>query len=148
MLRDEDVHAFTELGVVASVQPAHLLDDRDTAESLWSGRTHRAYRFAELARAGARLHFGSDAPVAPLDPWLAIRAACTRTADRRPAWHAEQILHRLVALRASVAVPSLNERSPADLVVLDADPLTFPAEDLREIPVRQTLCAGKVTFEN
>lgn len=148
LLRDEDVHAFTELGVVASVQPAHLLDDRDTAEALWPGRTHRAYRFDDLARAGALLHFGSDAPVAPLDPWLAIRAACTRTADRRPAWHAEQILDRLVALRASVAVPSLTEHSPADLVVLGADPLTFPAEDLREIPVQQTLCAGKVTFEN
>jgi len=148
LLRDEDVHAFAELGVTASVQPAHLLDDRDTAEALWPGRTHRAYRFADLVRAGADLHFGSDAPVAPLDPWLAIRAACTRTADHRPAWHVEQILDRLAALRASVAVPSLTERSPADLVVLDADPLTFPAEDLREIPVRQTLCAGKVTFEN
>src|SRR5699024_5101824 len=84
LLRDEDVHAFTELGVVASVQPAHLLDDRDTAEALWPGRTHRAYRFDDLARAGALLHFGSDAPVAPLDPWLAIRAACTRTADPAP----------------------------------------------------------------
>ena len=90
----------------------------------------------------------STISLAPLDPWLAIRAACTRTADRRPAWHAEQILDRLVALRASVAVPSLTEHSPADLVVLGADPLTFPAEDLREIPVQQTLCAGKVTFEN
>lgn len=147
LLCHDDVGRFRALGVTASVQPAHLLDDRDTAETLWTGRTHRAFPLADLHRAGVELRLGSDAPVAPLDPWLAIQAACTRTADDRPAWHGEQILDRAVALSASVGAPALVEGGPADLVVLDENPLTFPASDLQEIPVAQTICAGRVTFE-
>lgn len=146
LLDDADVARFAPLGVRASVQPAHLLDDRDVAEDLWSGRTHRAYRFADLHRAGVDLHLGSDAPVAPLDPWLAISAAVTRTGDERPAWHGEQILQRHVALAASVDGRSLRPGAAADLVVLGADPLAVPAEELGELPVLQTICAGRTTF--
>ncbi|MDQ1513062.1 MAG: hypothetical protein QOC59_904, partial [Microbacteriaceae bacterium] len=85
-----DLPRFAELGVVASVQPAHLLDDRDVAELHWPGRTGRTYPFRALLDAGATLAFGSDAPVAPLDPWLAIRAAVQRTGDEQPPWHPEQ----------------------------------------------------------
>lgn len=147
LLSDGDVPRFRRLGIRASVQPAHLIDDRDTAESLWAGRTGRAYRFAELHRAGVELTFGSDAPVAPLDPWLALRAACARTGDTRPAWHGEQILDRAAALRASVAAPAVVPGGPADLIVLGADPLSVPAGDLTETPVLQTICAGAVTHE-
>lgn len=142
---------FAALGVAASVQPAHLLDDRDTAEELWAGRTERAYPFGGLAAAGAELRLGSDAPVAPLDPWLAIHAACTRTGDDRGPWHPEHLLDRVSALRAATARPAapdlLAAGQPADLVVLGADPLTADASELREIPVLRTICAGQVTFE-
>lgn len=147
LLTPADVARFSELGIGASAQPAHLLDDRDTAEELWHGRTDRAYVFADLLSTGATLEFGSDAPVAPLDPWLAIRAATTRTADDRPAWHPQQLLGRTAALRASVATASLEVGAPADLVVLGADPLTLPAAELQEIPVLQTICAGGITYE-
>ena len=94
----------------------------------------RSFRLADLHRAGVRLAFGSDAPVAPLDPWIALDAAVTRSRDGRPPWHPEQALDRRVALSSSVdgrgLVPSVG--GPADLVVLDADPLTAP---LRGLPV-------------
>ncbi len=147
LLHPGDVERLRELGVSASVQPAHLLDDRDTANHLWAGRTARAYPLAELHRGGVELRFGSDAPVAPLDPWLAVQAACTRTGDERPAWHGEQILERRAAVRACVGAPLLTVGGPADIAVLGVNPLEIPADELQEIPVLQTICAGRVTHE-
>ncbi len=116
---------FAALGIVASVQPEHAMDDRDVADRHWVGRTDRSFVLADLHRAGVRLALGSDAPVAPLDPWVALDAAVTRSRDGRPPWHPEQALDRRVALASSVdgrgLVPVVG--APADLVVLDADPL-------------------------
>ncbi|GEK20279.1 amidohydrolase [Cellulomonas xylanilytica] len=137
----EDVERFAALGVVASVQPEHAMDDRDVADRYWDGRTDRAFAFGSLHRAGVRLALGSDAPVAPLDPWVAADAAVTRSRDGRAAWHPEQALDRRVALESSVDGHGLtvNPGAPADLVVLDADPLTAP---LRAMSVAGTLVAG------
>jgi predicted amidohydrolase YtcJ len=136
-----DVQRFAELGVVASVQPEHAMDDRDVADHHWTGRTDRAFAFGTLHRAGVRLALGSDAPVAPLDPWVAADAAVTRSRDGRAPWHPEQALERRVALESSVDGRGLDvvPGAPADLVVLDADPLTAP---LRGMPVVGTLVAG------
>ncbi|MBO3101978.1 amidohydrolase [Cellulomonas fengjieae] len=137
----DDVERFAELGVVASVQPEHAMDDRDVADQYWAGRTERAFAFDALHRAGVRLALGSDAPVAPLDPWVAADAAVTRSRDGREPWHPEQALDRRVALESSVDGRGLGVTvdGPADLVVLDADPLTAP---LRGMPVAGTLVAG------
>ena len=76
------------------------------------------------ARRRRRVAFGSDAPVSPLDPWLAIAAAVHRSADERPPWHPEQALTAREALAASVdGRGSVHAGMPADLVLLDADPL-------------------------
>jgi predicted amidohydrolase YtcJ len=139
-----DVARFAELGVVASVQPEHAMDDRDVADHHWAGRTDRAFAFGALHSAGVLLALGSDAPVAPLDPWIALDAAVTRSRDGRSPWHPEQALDRRVALESSVdgrgLLPVVG--APADLVVLDADPLTAP---LRGLPVAGTLVAGSWT---
>ena len=145
LLSPSAVARFAELGLTASVQPEHAIDDRDVADLHWAGRTDRSFRLADLHGAGVRLAFGSDAPVAPLDPWIALDAAVTRSRDGRPPWHPEQALDRWVALSSSVdgrgLVPAVG--APADLVVLDADPLTAP---LRELPVAGTLVAGAWTY--
>ncbi|MDQ0374984.1 amidohydrolase [Cellulomonas humilata] len=140
----EDVERFAALGVVASVQPEHAMDDRDVADRYWTGRTDRAFAFGSLHRAGVRLALGSDAPVAPLDPWVAVDAAVSRSRDGRDAWHPEQAIDRRVALESSVDGRGLTVAvgAPADLVVLDADPLTAP---LRGMPVAGTLVAGEWT---
>ncbi|MFC7024871.1 amidohydrolase [Promicromonospora thailandica] len=159
LLDDADLARFAALGVVASVQPEHALDDRDVADRYWAGRTGRAFPYGTLADAGAVLTLGSDAPVAPLDPWIAAAAAVSRTRDGRPAWHPEQRITPAAALAAStdgrglVPVPG----APADLVVLDGDPLAAVQDDpgrsdaaatadaLRTIPVAGTLLAGRWT---
>lgn len=146
LLVDEDVARFAALDVVASVQPEHAVDDRDVADRHWAGRTHRAFPFATLAAAGVRLALGSDAPVAPLDPWIAVAAAVERTRDGREPWHPEQRLDLLTALRASTDGQPLTLAvgAPADLAVLDADPLSASTA-LRELPVAGTLLAGRWT---
>ena len=88
----EDVRRMAELGLRASVQPAHLLDDRDLTEKIWPGRGERCFAFRWMLDDGVELALGSDAPVSPLDPWLAIAAAVHRSADDRDPWHAEQSL--------------------------------------------------------
>jgi predicted amidohydrolase YtcJ len=149
LLRPEDVARFARLGVVASVQPEHAMDDRDLTAELWAGREERCFPLASLLAAGARLAFGSDAPVAPLDPWLAVGAAVTRSRDGREPWHAEQRIGVRAALAASVdGLPlGLAPGMPADLVVLDADPIA-PGVELRTMPVGATLLAGRFTHRS
>ncbi|MCA5891863.1 amidohydrolase family protein [Isoptericola sp. NEAU-Y5] len=146
LVRRDDVARFAALGVTASVQPEHAMDDRDVAEELWPGRTERAFPLAELRAAGVCLTLGSDAPVAPLDPWVAISSAVTRSRDGREPWHPEQRIDARTALEASVDGRSLALRAgaPADLAVLGADPLA-PGADLRAMPVAGTLVAGRWT---
>jgi predicted amidohydrolase YtcJ len=65
-------------GIVGSVQPVHLQSDWRTADRVWGERSRYAYAFRSLLDRGALLAFGSDAPVAPLNPMLGIHAAVTR----------------------------------------------------------------------
>ncbi|ANJ28824.1 amidohydrolase [Agromyces aureus] len=147
LLRRDDVARFAELGVVASVQPEHAMDDRDVAEHYWPGRTDRAFMLADLAAAGVELALGSDAPVAPLDPWVAIAAAVGRTRDGRDPWHPEQAIEARVALAASTngAGAEVRAGAAADLAVIELDPFAAGADALRTMPVAATLLGGRFT---
>lgn len=141
-----DLRRFAELGVVASVQPQHAVDDRDIADRYWPGHTGRAFPYRDLLSAGVELALGSDAPVAPLDPWISIAAAVERRDDDRPSWHPEQEIPIVEALAAST-----NRRrhvrvgDTADLVITDANPLEQTADGLRAMPVYGTLLSGRWT---
>ncbi|QQD77061.1 amidohydrolase family protein [Curtobacterium sp. YC1] len=149
LLVDSDVERFARLGVAASVQPEHAMDDRDIADRHWAGHTDRAFAFASLSRAGARVLLGSDAPVAPLDPWVSMAAAVGRDRDGREPWHPEERLSALTAWtgstvggRTSVAVGDV-----ADLVLVESDPLAAdaPSSALRSMRVLATAVAGRFT---
>ncbi|WP_405805398.1 amidohydrolase [Streptomyces sp. NBC_01187] len=143
LVRSEDFGRFAKLGVTVGVQPSHAVDDRDVADQHWPGRTARAFAYAGMLAAGARIELGSDAPVAPLDPWLSIANAVARTDDARPAWHPEQRLTVAQALAASTGGRfTVRAGDPADFAVLDADPLTAGDDVLRRLPVHGTLLAG------
>ncbi|WP_157001257.1 amidohydrolase [Agromyces laixinhei] len=147
LLRRSDLARFARLGIVASVQPEHAMDDRDVADRYWAGRTDRAFMLAELASAGVELVLGSDAPVAPLDPWVAIAAAVGRTRDGRGPWHPEQAIEARAALAASTGGQGAVVRAGgrADLAVIDLDPYAASVEALRAMPVSATLLAGRFT---
>jgi len=141
LIATPDVRRMAGLALRASVQPHHLVDDRDLIDVAWPGRGERAYAFRSLLDAGVPLVLGSDAPVSPLDPWTAISAAVRRSGDGRAAWHPEQALTRQEALAASVDLqPMVRTGSRGDVVLLDDDPLTAERPG-----VALTVLAGRVT---
>jgi predicted amidohydrolase YtcJ len=94
----KDMKRFARIGVIASMQPIHAVADRQLVEQYWPRVAGHSYAWGALERAGARLAFGSDAPVETADPLGGIEAA---TAWRRKAgWHRELAVSRAVALRA------------------------------------------------
>lgn len=145
-----DIPRFARLGVAASVQPEHALDDRDMTDAIWADQSAQPYPLRALADSGANLRFGSDAPVAPLDPWAAMASAVFRTRDGREPWQPHQRVGIETAIAASTSGGSTApaEIAPgalADLVIVDADPLTADERALRAMPVRATLLEGRVT---
>ncbi|MFC7404542.1 amidohydrolase [Georgenia alba] len=157
LLAPGQAERFATLGVRASVQPAHLLDDRDVTEERWPGRAADSFPLRTLLDAGAEVVFGSDAPVARLHPWLAMAAAVHRSADEREPWHPEQHVTAAEALAASTdGQGTVGVGSRGDVVLLDADPLArdLPAgagtaavaARLRDMPVAATILAGRATY--
>jgi len=145
-----DIPRFARLGVSASVQPEHALDDRDITDSIWAGQTAQPYPLRALADTGANLLFGSDAPVAPLDPWAAMAAAVFRTRDGREPWQPQQGVDAATALAASTHGGSadgarVEPGAPADLAVCERDPLTATEEELRAMKVVATILGGRLT---
>jgi predicted amidohydrolase YtcJ len=148
LIRPEDLARFAELGVIASVQPAHQPDDRDVADQHWIGRTANAFPYGALLAAGATLEIGSDAPVSPLDPWDGIASAISRTDDSRPPWHPEQSIPLSTALAAaSQGRSGVSAGDIADLTVTEADPATLSPQELRTIPITLTTVGGRITHQ-
>src|SRR5204862_5260084 len=71
----DDWPRFQAAGVIASMQPIHAVSDRELADREWPRVTGNAYAWGALERAGARLAFGSDAPVETADPLAGMDAA-------------------------------------------------------------------------
>jgi predicted amidohydrolase YtcJ len=97
----KDMARFARIGVIASMQPIHAVADRELADQYWPRVTAHAYAWGALDRAGARLVFGSDAPVETADPMLGIDAATAWR--RRVAWHPQLAVSRARAVRAYTA---------------------------------------------
>jgi predicted amidohydrolase YtcJ len=94
----KDRPRFARFGVIASMQPIHAVADRELADEYWPRVTPHAYAWRALEQAGARLAFGSDAPVEIADPLLGIEAATTWR--RQVRWHPELAITHASALRA------------------------------------------------
>jgi predicted amidohydrolase YtcJ len=73
-----DLDRAPRSGIVLSMQPAHMLTDIDLVDRHWGSRGRGAYAFRSFLQRGARLVFGSDVPVASLDPRGGIHAALER----------------------------------------------------------------------
>lgn len=150
LLRLEDREAFKRLGLIASVQPVHMIDDRPLCATFWPGREERAFAYRSMVDAGIPLRLGSDCPVAPLQPWEAMAVAVGRTERgfETDPWHAEQAIDIQTAWRATTwsGKSGIEVGDRADMILIDRDPLGCDAKGLREIEVLGTLLGGRWTF--
>lgn len=151
----EDLPRMATLRLAACVQPAHAWDDRDVTQLVWPDRADRCFAFRTMADLGIRLRLSSDAPVSPLDPWLAMAAAVHRSGDEREPWNPAESLTAREALAASTnGVGTVDVGAVADLVLLDANPLApqsgsrATAAHLRGIRPLLTVLGGRITHEN
>jgi len=117
-----------------------------------------------LAAAGARIAFGSDWPVDPLDEWFALKVGVTRTngpnaaPEFRGKLGEDPGLSREAVLRAATinaayelheddVTGSLQVGKFADLIVIDRNPLKIPAEDIANVRVLETVVGGRTVYE-
>ncbi len=158
----DDLRRLGSLGLVASVQPIHLVDDMALVERAIGQRGRWAYAFRTLLDNGAVLALGSDCPVASPNPFWGIHAAVTRQRrDGTPAggWYPEERLtvaeavagYTLGPARASGQLDRLGSISPgklADLVALDRDIFSIPSAEIDEILPVLTIFDGSVVYSN
>lgn len=162
-LRPEDYKRFKELGVVASMQPYHVVDDARWAEGrIGKKRCESSYAFRSLLDAGAVLAFGSDWPVVPLDVPAGIDAAVNRRSPdgKHPdGWFPAQKITAEEAVAAyttggAFAAFQENERGSltvgkvADFVLLSRDILAKGDRDrIADTKVTLTVVGGKVVYQ-
>jgi len=156
-----DVPRFGALGVIASMQPYHAIDDGRWAERvIGAERAKLTYAVRSLLDAGARVAFGSDWHVAPPTPLEGIYAAVTRrTLDglRPDGWIPEQRITVEEALRAytrDAAFASYSEQETgtlergklADFVMIDRDLTRATPDELESARVVMTVIGGRVVY--
>jgi predicted amidohydrolase YtcJ len=161
-LNARDVPRFGRMGVIASMQPYHAIDDgRWAGRRLGPQRVPESYVFRSLLDSNARLAFGSDWYVEPATPLGGIYAAVTRRTldDLNPGgWVPDQKITVEEALRAytiHAAYAEFSERDKgslevgklADLVLLDRDITRVPPETIRDTRVLLTVVGGRVVHE-
>ncbi len=161
-LRQEDIKRFGSQKVTASMQPFHIIDDGRWAwKRLDEKRIKGTYAFRTLLDTGAVLAFGSDSPVAPLNPIWGVYAAVTRRTldDKNPnGWIPEQKITVDETIRAftwgsayaefqDAWKGTLEPGMLADFVVLSGDIFVIEPAKIRDVKVLKTVVDGKVVFE-
>jgi predicted amidohydrolase YtcJ len=158
-LRSQDFAAFAKLGIIASMQPYHAIDDgRWVEKRIGPERARWSYAWRSMLNAGVTLAFGTDWPVAPLNPLLGVYAAVTReTLDgKNPGgWFPEEKITLEEALRAYTygsAYASFQEKDKGtitpgklgDIVVLSDDLFSIPPDKIKDARVVLTIVGGRV----
>ena len=157
LLAPPDLENIKNSGIIASMQPYHMISDQMMAERYWGSRNEFAYAWKSVLDSGTVLIFGSDAPVESPDPFPAIQAAMTR----RPigylnpdGWYPQQKLSFIDALLAYTMGPAyaagcekvigkLEVNYEADLIILDENPFFIQPDRLLEIKISATMVRGK-----
>jgi predicted amidohydrolase YtcJ len=162
-LRPDDYPRFSKLGVIASMQPYHIIDDGRWAEGrIGKKRCESSYALRSLLDHGAKVAFGSDWSVAPLDPLLGIDAAVNRrTLDGKhpEGWFPKQKITVVEAIECytltsayaafqETHVGSLEVGKLADFVVLSRDILAPGERDnIAKTEVVMTVVGGRIVHE-
>jgi len=158
LLDPEDVPRLAELNITASMQPIHATSDMEMADKYWGKRTAYSYASQLQFQQGARVVFGSDAPVDSPNPFWSIHAAVTRRKANgfpgKNGWHPELRVPLDKALEAYTIGPaaaggksgqqgSLAPGYWADLIVMEKDPFSCSEDELRELRPSATMVGGE-----
>jgi predicted amidohydrolase YtcJ len=148
----DDVQRFADLNVMACVQPTHWVSDDAMAKlRLGPERQAWAYRWRSLLDVGAVVGAGSDFPIEDVDPLAGISAFV-----RRPSSEALTIDQAITAFTSDAhRTADMDYRRgrvevgyDADMVILDRDPRTTPAEELAKIRIMATFMAGQLRYSS
>jgi predicted amidohydrolase YtcJ len=161
-MAEKDFERFAKLHVIASTQPYHAIDDGRWAEKpLGPDRARYSYAWRSFLHHGVTLAFGTDWPVAPLNPMLSLYAAVTRaTLDGKnpDGWIREEKITLSEALEAYTmgsAFAEFQEREKgsitpgklADMVVLSDNIFDLKPDAIRNVGVNTTIVGGKVVYD-
>ena len=161
ILTEEDIPRFAELGVIASMQPTHCITDKRFCEKrIGKERSKYAYAWRSLLDAGAKIAFGTDYPVEPLDPLEGLYAAVTRkdrAGEEGDGWFPEQKLTMEEAIElytlGSAYAQFMEDRKGmikkgylADMVVFHEDLFELAEDQIMKAKVDYTIVGGKVVY--
>jgi predicted amidohydrolase YtcJ len=161
LVHPDDVARFAELGVVASMQPAHVPLQTPDDPDVWPARVGperwgRSFAWQTLREAGAKLAFGSDWPVASQNPMTGLHAALNRQPWLPDLSRQRQTLaDTLAGYTRDAAYAEFQEHKKgqikvgmlADLVLLSADLFATPAEEIDQVQPVLTICDGRIVYE-
>jgi predicted amidohydrolase YtcJ len=148
------------LHLVASMNPVHVVSDRDVVDQVLGKRGRFTHAYRDILETGALVVFSSDAPFAAVDPWQGIMAAMMRQGPQSPfdqAWYPEQRLtlaEALYGFTMATAIASGQEQRQgsvsagklADLTIFDRDIFALAPEGYPEVTVAGTVVNGKVRY--
>ena len=162
-LRQSDIPRFSGLGVIASMQPTHCISDKKFCiKRIGPERAAGAYAWKSLADAGARIAFGTDYQVEPLNPMEGLYASVTRKdrlGEEGNGWYPEQKISMQDAIRyytaGSAYAQFMEDRKGmikpgylADIVITDRDLLTIPEQEIMKTRVDYTITGGKIVYKS
>ena len=156
-----DIPRFSELGVIASMQPTHCITDKRFCEKrIGYERSKGAYAWNSLIEAKANLAFGTDYSVEPLNPMEGLYAAVTRKdrfGEAEDGWIPEQKITMYQAIYqytvGSAYAQFMEDRKGtlkvgylADMVILNQDLFSIKAEEIMKTKVLYTIVDGKIVY--
>lgn len=157
MIHDTDLPRFAAQGVAASVQPVHMALDAPLVHRHWGARSHEAFPVRRLLDSGARVAFGSDAPIETFDVLQGIACAVRRTGRDGTPLHPEESVTAAEAIDAYTSgaawavsaddeMGTVREGGVASLTLLSEDVAAHP-EALADARIAATVVRGRVLHE-
>jgi len=162
LLHPDDLKKVIDTGVIASMQPIHILSDMFTADKHWGKRSRMAYAFGSLLKSGTHLILGSDAPVESPNPFIGISAAVTRRRENGDpglsGWYPEERISIGDAKKAYSEIPAfvsgqgnrfgqIKAGLAADFIILPRNPGTIDPMELSHLLPEQVFVDGNCVFE-
>ncbi|PJN86599.1 amidohydrolase [Bacillus sp. mrc49] len=161
VLHPDDVHRFKELDVIASFQPKHieLMESEAYTARISEKQQPLYYPVKTIVDTGAKIAFGTDFPVVPLNPMMGIYQAITRKDLAGKAWQESEGITVAQALKSYTAIPAfgsfrekelgtLEAGKIADIAVLDKNLFSISTEEILETKVKMTVMDGKIVHES